>query len=395
MKKISRHLTVILLTTIFSCRLFSQDSTAEPRYHISVFTPLFLDSAFNEDGSYRLGTTFPKYLYSGIEFYQGLLLAIDTLEKEGLKVDINIHDSKSEKTPLTYVINSDEFQNTDLIIGNVNASEAKTLANIASRKNIPFINATYPNDAGINNNPEFVILNSTLLTHCTAIYKFIQKNHSLAPVILFRKKGAQEDKLTSYFQDIARSASGIPLKIKYVTLDDTIDSTAVIAAIGDVASTTVCIAGSLDLNFGQQLTKVLASQYAEHPSIVFAMPTWWEATNFSGNNFKNIEIVYSTPFYMPATHPIVVAVQNLFKTKYFSRPSDMVYRGYETLYHFAHLLILNGRNLGSGLSDKRFKLINDFDIQPVLDSKNNTLDYFENKKIYFVKKVNGNVTMVY
>ena len=73
----------------------------------------------------------------------------------------------------------------------------------------------------------------------------------------------------------------------------------------------------------------------------------------------------------------------------------MVFRGYETLYHFAHLLQLNGKNIGSSLSDKRFKVFTDFDIQPVLNPQSTTLDYFENKKIYFIKKVNGVETAVY
>jgi hypothetical protein len=73
----------------------------------------------------------------------------------------------------------------------------------------------------------------------------------------------------------------------------------------------------------------------------------------------------------------------------------MVFRGFETVFHFVHLLQVNGKNLGSALSDKRFRVFSEFDIQPVLDPKTNTLDYFENKKIYFIKKVDGIVTAVY
>jgi hypothetical protein len=36
----------------------------------------------------------------------------------------------------------------------------------------------------------------------------------------------------------------------------------------------------------------------------------------------------------------------------------------------------------------------DWDIQPVLDRQTMALDHFENKKLYFVKKVGGLVTTV-
>ncbi|MBA4167138.1 MAG: amino acid ABC transporter substrate-binding protein [Chitinophagaceae bacterium] len=394
MKKGQGYLLTAALMIVFSSISFSQDTAHAKRYQIAIFTPLYLDSAFNENGVYKQGMNFPKYINSGLEFYEGAQLAIDSLQKEGLELDIHVFDSKSEKSPLTYVVNSTEFQNTDLVLGNVNANEAKMLANVVAKKGIPFINATYPNDAGVTNNPDFIILNSTLHTHCVAMYRFIQKNYPLAPIVLFRKKGAQEDKLKSYFEEISKTTAAVPLKIKYVLLDDNIDSAEVGDALGD-ASNTVCIAGSLDVNFGQQLTQALASIYPEHPSVIFAMPTWWDAAHFAKPVHKGMEVFYSTPFYMSPTQKLVMSIQSLFKTKFFSRPTDMVFRGYETLYHFAHLLVLNGGNLGSSLSDKRYKVFTDFDIQPVLDPKTNTLDYFENKKIYFVKKVDGNVVTVF
>ena len=52
-------------------------------------------------------------------------------------------------------------------------------------------------------------------------------------------------------------------------------------------------------------------------------------------------------------------------------------------------------NISSGLSDKRYLLFTQFDIQPVIDKKTMTLDYFENKKLYFVKKIDGVVRAVY
>ena len=73
----------------------------------------------------------------------------------------------------------------------------------------------------------------------------------------------------------------------------------------------------------------------------------------------------------------------------------MVYRGFETVYHFGKLLMQHKENISSGLSDKRHLLFTQFDIQPVIDKQTMTLDYFENKKLYFVKKIDGVVRAVY
>ena len=97
------------------------------------------------------------------------------------------------------------------------------------------------------------------------------------------------------------------------------------------------------------------------------------------------------------------SIQQFFKTRFYSRPSDMVYRGYETTLHFGQLLDAHRGMLDGSIGERKFKVFDDFDIQPVFTNKENvgapgraiTLQYLENKKVYFIKKVNGNVVAVY
>lgn len=391
MKNKPGYLTLAMLLLTAS-NIFSQ---AQPsRYQVAIFTPLYLDSAFDPAANYRYGKNFPKFFNSGLEFYEGAQLAIDSLNKEGLPLDVFLYDTKSNQSSVPLVTSSPQFDSIDLIIGHVNANEARQLANTASKNNVPFINATYPNDAGVSNNPNYIILNSTLFTHFNAMYKFIQKNHALSPIVFFRKKGAAEDRLKSYFDEIGKNTASVPLKIKVVTLSDNFTEQDVQAHL-DADRPTVCIAGSLDIGFGEHLVEHLSSLYDNYRSLVFAMPTWWDVTDLTKPEFKDVEVMYTTPFYLSPTNELSISVLNEFKSRFYSRPTDMVFRGYETLYHFAHLLNINGKNLGSGLSDKRYTVFSQFDVQPVINPKTNTLDYFENKKIYFIKKINGVVTAVF
>jgi hypothetical protein len=88
-------------------------------------------------------------------------------------------------------------------------------------------------------------------------------------------------------------------------------------------------------------------------------------------------------------------IQQYFKANFYMRPSDMVFRGFETTYHFAKLLQQHGSNLSSSIGEKKYEVFDAFDIEPVfLNKQNMVLDYFENKKLYFIKKVDGNVSMV-
>ena len=88
------------------------------------------------------------------------------------------------------------------------------------RKNIPVIKVNLPNDGGVTGNPFFVVMNPTLKTQCEGIYKHIQKNYSLNPIVVFRRKGQLEDRIKSYVDDFGKSTVAIPLQFKYVDLTD-------------------------------------------------------------------------------------------------------------------------------------------------------------------------------
>ena len=73
----------------------------------------------------------------------------------------------------------------------------------------------------------------------------------------------------------------------------------------------------------------------------------------------------------------------------------MAFKGFETTYNFGKLLLKYPANLVNNLSDKTFTLFNQFDIQPVkLKQENERPDYLENKKLYFIKKQEGNVKSI-
>lgn len=383
-------LFILLLQGYFVSAQTELPSTG--RYKIAVFVPLYLDSVFDASGNYNYGKSFPKFSIPGLEFYEGVQIAADSLKKYNARLDIHICDTRSSKKSLTEQLNGWGVKDANLMIGLVNGNEAKLLADIALKKNIPFISADLPNDAGITNNPSFLILKSTLKTHCEGIYKFIQKNYTLSPTVVFRKKGAIEDRLKMYFEESMKTVPGSKVTMKFVTLDE--NNIGNLAQYLDSTRKTVSVVGSLDENFGRKIAQQLASLNETYPTVAIGMPTWDGISEFNKKEFKGLDIIYSTAFYSARTDKTSTAITQHFKSTIFSRPSDMVFRGYECLYRFGRLLLEKGSNLNSSIAEKKYKVFTDFDIQPVLNKQTNTLDYFENKKLYFIKKLDGSVKSI-
>lgn len=365
------------------------------RHRVAIFTPLYLDSAFDATDNYRYDKNFPKFINPGLEFYEGVSMAIDTLQMMKVRLDIRVYDTKSSSDPITRILQNPEFDSTELIIGHVNVAELRELANAAQKRKIPFINVNFPNDGGIKNNPELVILNSTLKTHCEALYKFIQRNWGTSTIYYFYRGGGQEDRLRGYFSEIEKNTASVPLKMRYIPVSDPADPNQFIPYL-DSLRKTICIVGSLDENYARAICASLSSLNKTYLTKILGMPTWDNITEFSQPAYENQEIYYTSPFYINPADSLVQSIMNIYRNKFYSRPSDMIFRGYETIMRFGRLLEKYGQNLSGSIGEKRYKVFDDFDIQPVfLNRQNMVLDYFENKKLYYIKKVNGIIVAVY
>ncbi len=366
-----------------------------PKFKIAIFAPLYLDSAFDNQSEYRYAkNTFPKFINPGLEFYEGAQLALDSLNKEKVSLDVQIFDTRSAKQTLQQQLTGNSMKDVNLVIAYCSAAEVKLFADAGLQKNVPVINANLPNDGGVTGNPFYVMLNSTLKTQCEGIYRHIQKFYSLDRLVVFRKKGVLEDRIKSYFDEFAKNTMGVPLKLKYIDLTDSFQVNQLSPYL-DTLQNTLCIAGSLDENFGKRLALQLATLTRQsYKATVMGMPTWDAIRDFTRPEYRGLEIVYSTPFYNTRTDKVSQSITTVFNTRMFARPSDMVMRGYETVWRFTKLLLPYKGDFASNISRKEYNVFQETDIQPVINKQTMTLDYFENKKLYFLKWQDGIIKSV-
>lgn len=363
---------------------------------IAIFAPLYLDSAFSADGEYRYpSNSMPKFITPGLEFYQGAQLALDSLSQTGVQLDVTIYDTRARWQSVDDQLDKTVKNGTDLIIAHCSNNELRSFADKARENKIPVINVNLPNDGGVSNNPYFVVLNPTLKTQTWGLYDFIKKNYggSNKQIVFFKKKNNSEAAIKTMFEDAIKNTPGSTVKIKYIDLIDSFTVNQLKAQL-DSNKQNICIVGSFDINFGNRLIKQLASFSKQYKSVAVGMPTWENLKDLSKPEYKGVEIVYSNPFHNAKTDKLSQNINQYFTQKMFARPSDMVFRGYEVTWKFAKLLQQYGNDFNANLTNKNYQLFTDFDIQPVLDNDTMTLEYLENKKLYFVKWMDGIVKQV-
>jgi len=377
---------------------FANSSTAQQKKHrIAVFSPIYLDSAFNGNTFKLWGNYLPKNMLPGLEFYDGIMMAIDSLKADSIgNLLVDVYDYKSKNNSLTQITNdsSNNLADAKVIIASFNnRADIKILADYGKTKQIPIISATYPNDGGISDNPYFFLLNSTLRTHCKALYQYLQKNHTNDNVVYLTRKGSFETMVEDFFLEYDAVNKSTALGLEPVHLVDTF-YTKELTSLLDSNKQNIIFCGTINESFAQKVISCL-SQQKNYKTTVIGMPTWDGLRNLERPEYKGVEVIYTSPYNYSKTNTIVSNVTSKYKVKYNAKPSDLVFKGYETMLRLGKTISLYGANALQLFSDDLFKVINSLDIQPYYNKDNKTqIDFYENQKLYFIKKVDGIVKSV-
>lgn len=385
---------IIAISTTTKCYSQTDSIKKIPVLRVGIFAPLYLDSVFNKN-TFRYRQGIPRFIAPAVDFVNGALLALDSLQAGNDYISASIFDTKSYTKKVPDLIQSKKLDSLQLIIGSVKDEEYLQLAEFALQKNIPFISATYPNDAGITGNPFLVIMNSTLKSHCDAIYSYILQNHGTDKIYLFRKKGAQEDMVASYFKQMNEQDGKPLLPIETIIVDNNLTA-AILKSKIDSNSKSIIIGGSLDETFAGAVAKACFDIHKSYPLTLIGMPNW---DNFSSlynkKDYIDFPIHFTTPFFTDKYNTFSKSLSAAYHRKYKGNPSDMAYKGFESVYLFTKLLASYSENFINHINDKSVTVFCDYNFRPVrLKNENAIPDYFENKHLYLIKILNGNIVKV-
>ena len=391
-----------LVVVVFLLALFSGQQalgqtngmgfTDAKTYKVAIIAPLYLDSVFSGD-FYKYGKGSPSFAMAGFDFVQGASMAVKDFSADSINIEAKVFDSKASVLPLSSMINNGDLNDMKLIIGSVKDQDYTMLAKFAAAKKIPFISATYPNDGGIKNDPFLIIQNSTLQSHCESIFTHLLTNYGTEKIVFVRRPGARGDMVSEIFAKLNSPDKNQLLNLDIVNIDG--DDYSEVAKHLDSTKSTTVIGGSLNNEFCVGLVKYLASVKNKYSSKIIGMPSW-EGINFSGAAYKDYEILYTANYYNPKNTTRAKAIASTYKQDFKGNASDVVYKAYDVTAYFLSILRQYPNNIIGHINDGTEKVFtNPIYFPDYTDANDAYPNFYENKRVFFLKKVNGIVTRVW
>lgn len=120
------------------------------------------------------------------EFYQGFMLAADSLQGAGLNAEIYIYDTKKDSGTIAAIFNKTEFSEIDLVVGPMYQNEVNVALKYCTEKNIPLILPFKVDAAVINKNPLVYKTVSSNMTLFDGAVDYIVAHHAHHNVLIVK-----------------------------------------------------------------------------------------------------------------------------------------------------------------------------------------------------------------
>ncbi len=327
---------------------------------IEILDEINSDTVVEQEKPVQLLKQFKGNSENFLQFYEGVLIAVDSMQKAGMMVILNVYDTKENPESIRKVVNSKAFLTTDLIIGPVYENVQKEVVQFASTNHIPLISPFTPKSGLINNNAQFYQINPTREYLAEATVEMIAANYSNSNFIVVRTSAYEgtpewqmvesirktivnpgihnEGHFTVYDfgKERARGLSKILLPEK---------ENVVFIPTSDEGELSVAISNINNLARDYPITLVGAGNYQQKYSSI-------EVAHFHNLNFK-----YINPYWVDYNNSQTISYFEKFISNFGTEPNSYGVQGFDVAWYFMNAIHFYGKDFENCLPYMNTKLL--------------------------------------
>lgn len=291
-----------------------------------------------------------------LEFYEGFLLALDTLKKMGISVNLNVRDTKRSSHEVVKIIENKDFAKSDLVIGPYIYVEIKPVAEFAANNNINFVSPIYSNKEGLADKQNVISVSQSLQNQLEIFAKNLKVDPNKNYLVIY-------DSTIWYSPGLKHFDSLITQKFTHagVAFSKYNHKTAAYSSV-DVQerllkmlkrdTVNVVIVPSDDEPFTAEILGNLyaVKSYYNLNTEVYGPSRWRKLKNLPPDYLFALNTHVFSPFYVDYSQKDVKNFVEKYREQFRSEPTQFSFLGYDVAFYFISALKEFGPSLTPCLS---------------------------------------------
>lgn len=294
-----------------------------------------------------------------IEYYEGLLLAVDSLRNSGCSIELSVFDTSNGTKKVKEILKEDVLKEANLIIGAVQNDQIAPVAEFAEKNNIKYVIPFTSKNDDVLSNANIFQVNTP---HSYLYAKASQAGCDLFAndnIILLKVPGTEEKTdFVKALQGEMKQRNISWRELTYSSETFPIEMEAMLST--DKRSVIIPTSGSLEaLNKLKAPLRMLAETKPEYNITMFGYPEWQTYTNECLDDFFALNTYIYSFFYADNLSPEVSDFYSKYKTWYSKTLINIFPKygilGFDTGMFFFDAIRKYGSNFENNLDNIRYK----------------------------------------
>lgn len=132
-----------------------------------------------------------------VEFYEGFLMAADSLKRQGISLDIHTFDSKGKASEVNAILAQSKMKEMDIIFGPVNQEAIPLLADFADKHDIRLVIPFSPKVDQVFKNPHIYQINTPQSYLYSEVYEHFIRKFGRSNVVFVEDGSSDSEKRNS------------------------------------------------------------------------------------------------------------------------------------------------------------------------------------------------------
>lgn len=369
------------------------------RYNILILLPLNL----SKNGAIYRGlinreTFVDNATYPGLDFFMGMQLAMDSLKKAGLTLDVTLVDTRSDTSVVLDALNKAKDKGVDLIFGPVSNTCVMTAGRFVKTNKIPLVLPVAAPNKVLVNNPYVIKAVSSKLNLLDALSNYIIQKYHTANIMLVNSSSSKDqfpyDRFVNNYNDsILNYPNAYNSQLKKISLGSSSGRDLIRIIKKDTVN--VLVAPSVNLGFCTNLltrmNKVKNSRnHKDTKILLFGLDDLKDFKTIT-TNYKNKSLLhFPLPYYVEPNDKHLESLTCSFRKKYKTDPGEMGVHGFDIGFYFLSGLLQKGTGFFLDPKSSIAVVQNHFDFERLKKGSG-----IENQGYYIVKHEDYELKKVY
>src|SRR6185369_15403754 len=340
------------------------------KHHEQQVYNIALISSFNIPQSYSVDpslvdsnfiSSLSEETVTNLEFYEGILIAMDSLKKNKLKVHLHLFDDEHDSLKTASLMKNPEMKKMDLIISNGNSVSTKLINAFSGTNHIRFASFTMNSVDMIKDNRNAIAFYTSSLTQCREMGKIAaEKFRQVNGIVLKTLVNKENDRSNAFLRGWSEVSENklkeadYALTFKKFKKDSIEDYLKSVKEMMEPKQNNLIFVPSSNEEFVSTLVNSLKEISEQYHITLIGLPTWQHFETIDPLLFELLDTHIFTSSSINYNSPSSISFRKKFYDSYVIEPIDGAYQGFDLMMVMGNELLGNEQKPEDHLTEKIF-----------------------------------------